>query len=106
MSTTPDVHELSADPADDLMARFQDCLEALNALRDTARDIACPGCDPSGERTGQVREEVKQRYALVFGDADFLLGCAADTRQALMGVLFPPDFFDGPDVIDPEDETD
>lgn len=94
MADELDTHELSADPADDLMAQFQDVIEALNELRDTARDIMCPGCDPDGERTNRVREQLKERYALVMGDANFLLGVAADTRSALLALLTPPGFYD------------
>ena len=85
-----DAHTLQADPADDLMARLSDARAALVALADAARSVMCPGCDPTGEVTEQVRRDLEARFDVTEMDADLLLGLCADTRGVLLGVLEPP----------------
>ena len=92
MTDGPDTHGhvLEADPSDDLMAKLADTAQALEALADAARNIMCPGCDPTGEIAAQVRIDMAERFDVDAVDADLLLSHAADVRGLLMGLLMPP----------------
>lgn len=83
-------HELAEDPADGLMACIVDAHKALEALADAARNIQCPGCDPTGEICEQTRLDMLENFDVDCIDADMLLAHAADVRGVLMGVLMPP----------------